>query len=112
MRHRPGSGATTLARRLAFDIRKEDEIGAISCTVIDIKNCSNIKLTEQYLCQLSEQTENTVILAIVESKHVAKDKFENLVKRMSDAAKKVLFFYIEPYTRRYHTQKENVILLD
>ena len=112
LRHRPGSGATTLARRLAFDIRKEDEIGAISCTVIDIKNCSNIKLTEQYLCQLSEQTENTVILAIVESKHVAKDKFENLVKRMSDAAKKVLFFYIEPYTRRYHTQKENVILLD
>lgn len=112
LRHRPGSGATTLARRLAFDIRKEDEIGAISCTVIDIKNCSNIRLTEQYLCQLSEQTENTVILAIVESKHVAKDKFENLVKRMSDAAKKVLFFYIEPYTKRYHTQKENVILLD
>lgn len=112
LRHRPGSGATTLARRLAFDIRKEDEIGAISCTVIDIKNCSNIKLTEQYLCQLSEQTENTVILAIVESKHVAKDKFENLVKRMSDAAKRVLFFYIEPYTRRFHTQKENVILLD
>ena len=43
LRHRPGSGATTLARRLAFDIRKEEEIGAISCTVIDIKNCSNIR---------------------------------------------------------------------
>ncbi len=112
LRHRPGSGATTLSRRLAFDIRKEDEIGAISCTVIDIKNCSNIRLTEQYLCQLSEQTENTVILAIVESKHVAKDKFEDLVKRMSDAGKKVLFFYVEPFTGRYNTQKENVILLD
>ena len=112
LRHRPGSGATTLARRLAFDIRKEEEIGAISCTVIDIKNCSNIRLTEQYLCQLSEQTENAPILAIVESKHVAKDKFENLVQRISNAAKKVLFFYIEPYTGKYHTQKENVVLLD
>ncbi len=112
LRHRPGSGATTLARRLAFDIRKEDEVGGISCTVIDIKNCSNIRLTEQYLCQLSEQTENTVILAIVESKHVGREKFDNLVKRMSDAGKKVLFFYVEPFTGRYYTQKENVILLD
>ena len=112
LRHRPGSGASTLARRLAFDIRKEDEIGSISCTVIDIKNCSNIRLTEQYLCQLSEQTENSAILAIVESKLVAKDKFESLVQRISKAGKKVLFFYVEPYTGRYHTQKENVVLLD
>lgn len=112
LRHRPGSGATTLARRLAFDIRKEEEIGAISCTVIDIKNCSNIRLTEQYLCQLSERITNTPILAIVESKHVAKDKFENLVQRISNAAKKVVFFYVEPYTGKYHTQKENVVLLD
>lgn len=112
LRHRPGSGATTLSRRLAFDIKKEDEIGSISCTVIDIKNCSNIRLTEQYLCQLSEHTENAVILAIVESKHVGREKFDNLVKRISDSGKKVLFFYIEPYTGRYHTQKENVVLLE
>lgn len=112
LRHRPGSGATTLSRRLAYDIRKEDEAGGISCTVIDIKNCSNIRLTEQYLCQLSERTENAVILAIVESKHVGREKFDNLVKRISDSGKKVLFFYIEPYTGRYKPQKENVVLLE
>lgn len=112
LRHRPGSGATTLARRLGYDFKKEDEVGTISCTVIDIKNSSNIKLSESYLCQLSEQTENTVILAIVESKHIGREKFDNLVKRMSDRGKKILFFYVEPFTGRYHTPKENVILLD
>lgn len=112
LRHRPGSGATTLSRRLGYDIKKEDELGLISCTVVDIKSCSNIKLTEQYLCLLSEETDNIPILAIVESKRVGREKFDNLVKRMSDAAKKVVFFYIEPYTRPYHTPKENVVLLD
>lgn len=112
LRHRPGSGATTLARRLGYDFKKEDEAGTISCTVIDIKNSSNIKLTESYLCQLSEQTENTVILAIVESKHVGREKFDNLVKRMADRGKKILFFYVEPFTGRYNPPKENVVLLD
>lgn len=112
LRHRPGSGATTLSRRLGYDIKKEDEIGLISCTVVDIKSCSNIKFTEQYLCLLSEETDNIPILAIVESKRVGREKFDNLVKRMSDAAKKVVFFYVEPYTRPYHTPKENVVLLD
>lgn len=112
LRHRPGSGATTLSRRLGYDIKKEDELGVISCTVVDIKNCSNIRLTEQYLCQLSEETDNVPILAIVEAKRVGREKFDNLVKRMSDAAKKVVFFYIEPYTRPYHSPKENVVLLD
>ena len=112
LRHRPGSGATTLSRRLGYDIKKEDELGIISCTVIDIKNCTNIRLTEQYLSQLSEETDNVPILAIVESKRVGREKFDNLVKRMSDAAKKVVFFYIEPYTRPYHSPKDNVVLLD
>jgi len=112
LRHRPGSGATTLARRLGYDIKKEDEIGIISCTVVDIRNCSNIRLTEQYLRQLSEETDNTPILAIVESKRVGREKFDNLVKRMSDAAKKVVFFYVEPFTGATYHQKENVALLE
>ena len=112
LRHRPGSGATTLARRLGFDITKDDESGLLSCTVVDIKNCSNLRLTDQYLCQLSEKTENIPILAIVESKHIGREKFDYLVKRMSDAGKKIVFFYIEPYTRPYHTPKDNVVLLE
>ena len=112
LRHRPGSGATTLAKRLGYDITKDDESGLISCTVVDIKNCSNLRITDQYLCQLSEKIENTPILAIVESKHVGREKFDYLVKRMSDAGKKVVFFYIEPYTRTYHSPKENVVLLE
>lgn len=112
LRHRPGSGATTLARRLGYDIKKEDEVGIISCTVVDIRNCSNIRLTEQYLSQLSEETENTPILAIVESKRVGREKFDNLVKRMSDAAKKIVFFYVEPFTGASYHPRENVALLE
>ncbi|MBS5612657.1 MAG: hypothetical protein KHX29_00970, partial [Prevotella buccalis] len=112
LRHRPGSGATTLAKRLGYDITKDDEIGLLSCTVVDIKNCSNLRITDQYLCQLSEKTENTPILAIVESKHIGREKFDYLVKRMSDAGKKVVFFYVEPFTGPYHTPKDNVVLLE
>ncbi|MCI7168452.1 MAG: hypothetical protein MR980_07120, partial [Bacteroidales bacterium] len=112
LRHRPGSGATTLAKRLGYDITKDDESGLLSCTVVDIKNCSNLRITDQYLCQLSEKTENTPILAIVESKHIGREKFDYLVKRMSDAGKKVVFFYIEPFTRSYYTPKDNVVLLE
>jgi hypothetical protein len=112
LRHRPGSGATTLAKRLGYDITKDDESDVLSCTVVDIKNCSNLRITDQYLCQLSEKTENTPILAIVESKHIGREKFDYLVKRMSDAGKKIVFFYIEPYTGSYHTPKENVVLLE
>ena len=112
LRHRPGSGATTLAKRLGYDITKDDESGLLSCTVVDIKNCSNLRITDQYLCQLSEKTENTPILAIVESKHIGREKFDYLVKRMSDAGKKVVFFYVEPFTGSYHTPKDNVVLLE
>lgn len=112
LRHRPGSGATTLAKRLGYDITKDDESGLLSCTVVDIKNCSNLRITDQYLCQLSEKTENAPILAIVESKHIGREKFDYLVKRMSDTGKKIVFFYIEPYTRPYHSPKDNVVLLE
>lgn len=112
LRHRPGSGATTLARRLGYDIKKEDEVGIISCTVVDIRNCSNLRLTGQYLEKLSEETDNTPILAIVESKRVGREKFDNLVKRMSDAAKKVVFFYVEPFTGATYHQRKNVALLE
>ena len=111
LRHRPGSGATTLSRRLAFDFKKEDELGTLTCTVIEIKNSSNLRMTEQYLRQLSEKIENTPILAIVESKRVIKEKFDLLVKRISDAGKKILFFYVEPYTG-YPVSKKDMILLD
>ncbi len=112
LRHRPGSGATTLSRRLGYDVYKDDEQGIISCTAINIRSCGNLRITEQYLCQLSEKTDNTPILAIVESKHIGREKFDYLVKRMSDAGKKIIFFYVEPYTLQYHTQKDNVVLLE
>ena len=111
LRHRPGSGATTIAHRLAYDFRKEDDMGTIACTTIEIKNCSNLRVTEQYLGLLSEKIENTPILAIVEAKRVGRDKFDYLVKRISDAGKKILFFYVEPFTGMY-TTKEDVVLLD
>ncbi len=112
LRHRPGSGATTLARRLGYDITKEEEAGNLSCAVIDIKNCSNIRITEQYLRMLSEEIDNSPILSIVESKHIGREKFDELVKRMSDAGKKILFFYVEPFTGHFINKNDNLAFLD
>lgn len=111
--HRPGSGATTLARRLAFDINKEAEKGEIQCTVIDIKHIHNFTVTEKYLGQLAELTDNKPILSIVESKHTAIEKLKTLEKRMSDKGKKVLFFYVVPYTSKFQSdKKEDIVFLD
>lgn len=112
LRHRPGSGATTLSKRLGYDITKDDEAGILSCTVVDIKSCSNLRITDQYLGQLSERLENTPLLAIVESKYIGREKFDYLVQRMSKAGKKIIFFYIEPFTGQYFVPKENVVLLE
>lgn len=112
IRHKPGSGATTLARRLAYDIRMEDSAGNIQCTVIEVRNCSNIHLTEEYLSQLSEQVENTCVLAIIEAKRVSREKFDRIVKKMSDSGKRILFLYIETFTGKTIVQKSNVAYLD
>lgn len=112
IRHKPGSGATTLARRLAYDIRKEDSVGNLQCTVIEIRNCSNIHLTEEYLAHLSEQVENTCVLAVVEAKRVSREKFDRIIKKMSDSGKRMLFLYIETFTGKTIVQKANVAYLD
>ncbi len=113
LKHRPGSGATTLAKRLAYDIQKDNNNGLLSCTVIEIKGCSNLRLSEQYLSQLSETLDNNPVLAIIESKRVGREKFDYLVKRISDSGKRVLFFYVEPYTGQYKpADKENVVFLE
>lgn len=95
LKHRPGSGGSTLARRLAYDVYKEDEADEISCAVIQIRNCRNVKDTVGYLSKLSEDLGNACILAIVESKNVSRNDFDNLVIRSARAKKRIIFFYLE-----------------
>lgn len=112
IRHKPGSGATTISRRLAYDIRMEDASGNLQCTVIEIRSCSNIRLMEEYLAQLSETVENTCVLAIVDAKRVGREKFDWITKKMSDSGKRIIFVYLETYTRKPFGQKENLVYLD
>lgn len=94
LKHTPGSGGSTLARRLAYDIYKEDEADLIKCVPVQIKNCKNIKNTAEYLSKLSEDIGNAWILAIVESKNVGRSDFDSLHQKLARAKKRVLFFYI------------------
>ena len=113
LKHRPGSGGSTLSRRLAFDIYKEDENGLLRCTVVQIKHSQNIKTTSEYLSKLSEDTDNACILAIVESKNVSRPDFNNLAKRLADAKKRVLFLYIETsYSRNGISRYRDIVYLD
>lgn len=93
--HEPGSGGTTFARRLGYDIYCEDAEEIINCTAIEIKSCSSPKLTAEYLSNLSERIDNTWILAIVEAQNVSRPDFEKIYEKTNQAGKRVLFFYIE-----------------
>lgn len=95
LKHRPGSGGSTMARRLAYDIYKEDEANILSCVPIQIKSSKNLKNTSDYLSKLSEDIGNACILAIVESKNIGRSDFDNLVRRLARAKKRIVFFYLE-----------------
>lgn len=113
LKHRPGSGGSTLSRRLAYDIYKEDETGLLRCTVVQIKDSKNIKTTSEYLTKLSGDTDNTCILAIVESKNVSRPDFDNLVNRLAKAKKNILFLYIETsYNRKGISSFRDAAYLD
>ena len=113
LKHRPGSGGSTMARRLAYDIYKEDEADILSCVPIQIKSSKNIKNTSDYLAKLSEDIGNACILAIVESKNVGRSDFDNLVQRLARAKKRVVFFYLEPLSARFSESKlSDVAFLD
>ncbi len=113
LKHRPGSGGSTMARRLAYDIYKEDEADILSCVPIQIKSSKNIKNTSDYLSKLSEDIGNACILAIVESKNVGRSDFDNLVQRLARAKKRGVFFYLEPLSARFSESKlSDVAFLD
>lgn len=113
LKHRPGSGGSTMARRLAYDIYKEDEADILSCVPIQIRSSNNIKNTSDYLAKLSEDIGNVCVLAIVESKNVGRRDFDNLVQRLARAKKRVVFFYLEPLSTRFSESKlSDVAFLD
>ena len=113
LKHRPGSGGSTFARRLAYDIYKEDEADLLSCVPIQIKSSKNIKNTSDYISKLSEAIGNACILAIVESKNVKRSDFDNLVQKLAKSKKRVVFFYIETMSARFVDAKfKNVAFLD
>lgn len=111
--HRPGGGGSTMARRLAYDIYKQDEANLLACSVVQIKSTKSVKNTVDYLSKLSEDTGNACILALVESKNVGISDFDKIVASIAKAKKRVLFLYIKTLSgRRNNTNQIDVAFLD
>lgn len=109
--HRPGSGATTLARRLGYELYQDDLSGVVDCTPIHIVKYNNH--TMDYLNDLSLRLDGRSIFAIVESKNINKTNFTKLQNGVSRSKIKVTFLYVETYTGNFgNANQSNLWLLE
>lgn len=99
LKHHPGAGATTMARRLAYDICKmSSEISNFNCCPVFL-NTFNEK-TFEYLLQLSEKKlDNDFLLIIVEGGKVADENVNKLEQRMNIRHRNVIILRIFRSTR-------------
>ena len=99
LKHHPGAGATTMARRLAFDICKmSSEINNFNCCPVFL-NTYNEK-TFEYLLQLSEnKLDNDFLLIIVEGGKVADENVNKLEQRLNIRHRNVIILRIFRSTR-------------
>ena len=103
--HRPGSGATTLARRLGYELYQDDLSGVVDCTPIHIVRFNNH--TMDYLNDLSLKLDGRSIFAIVESKNINKTNFTKLQSGVSRSKIKVTFLYLETYTGNFEKANQS-----
>lgn len=91
LRHNPGAGATTMVRRLAYDLYKQcdAEGNDFSCITIFLNDYNNN--TIQYLKKLSEEMDNRFIVAVIDSGNISEDNFVTLNNNMCKHKRKVLF---------------------
>ena len=99
LKHHPGAGATTMVRRLAFDICKmSSEINNFNCCPVFL-NSFNEK-TFEYLLQLSEKKlDNDFLLIIVEGGKVADENVNKLEQRMNIRHRNVIILRVFRSTR-------------
>ena len=96
LKHSPGAGGTTLARRIGFDIQKEAIAVGKPYIVVDITKYDSINEICQLLQKLSTTETKRTILAIVEVQADVVEKLDYLKREMGKAKKDIVFFQIEP----------------
>lgn len=94
--HNPGSGGTTLSRKIAFSLRDKYPVVLI--------NSYKRSITSQGLFALSELTKKP-ILAIVESHNVNVNDLNSLIRENNAAKKHIVYLYLQRFYKQTAVSK-------
>lgn len=99
--HEPGAGATTLSRRLAYEIEKKNKRNELqrSCNVVVLfKNIRESDRTINQLIKLSQKTENNRLMVLYESCNISKTEIDSLISKLGSEGekRKMLFVNVRP----------------
>ncbi|MBP1223909.1 hypothetical protein [Flavobacterium sp. 1355] len=94
--HNPGSGGTTLSRKIAFNLKDKYPVVLI--------NSYKRSVTSQGLFNLSELTKKP-ILAVVESHNVNVNDLNSLIRENNAAKKHIVYLYLQRYYNKTLTSK-------
>lgn len=102
LKHNPGAGATTMVRRLAYDLYNQCNAEGNDFVCIPVFLDEYNSNTRQYLNKLSEEMDNRFIVAIIDSGNISEESFGLLYRSMSKHNRKVLFL------RLFRTGQKNI----
>lgn len=102
LKHNPGAGATTMTRRLAYDLYNQCNAEGNDFVCIPVFLDEYNSNTIQYLNKLSEEMDNRFIVAIIDSGNISEESFGMLYRNMSKHNRKVLFL------RLFRTGQKNI----
>lgn len=91
LKHNPGAGATTMVRRLAYDLYNQCNAEGNDFVCIPVFLDEYNSYTIQYLNTLSKKMDNRFIVAIIDSGNISEDSFGMLSRNMYKHNRKVLF---------------------
>lgn len=94
--HNPGSGGTTLSRKIAFKLKDKYPVVLI--------NSYKRSITSQGLFNLSELTKKP-ILAVVESHNVNVNDLNSLIRENNAAKKHIVYLYLQRYYNKSTVSK-------
>lgn len=94
--HNPGSGGTTLSRKIAFNLKDKYPVVII--------NSYKRSVTSQGLFDLSELTKKP-ILAVVESHNVNVNDLNSLIRENNAAKKHIVYLYLQRYYKQTSVSK-------
>lgn len=94
--HNPGSGGTTLSRKIAFNLKDRYPVVFL--------NSYKRSVTSQGLFDLSELTKKP-ILAVVESHNVNVNDMNSLIRENNAAKKHIVYLYLQRFYKQASTSK-------